>query len=298
METLVLDGKSYVKASKAARDLGYATDYVGQLCRSGKVSAHLIGRTWYVNVDELGTHRIEKKRMSRIKAREHAHKSIAEHRVKISTTPNTYKNIDIQYEKDQEDLIPQTKKLLVQTTDVKHYIEKEKADTRPTYVNKGEKVLMQGSVAVVDVTDGVVDSETTLLTPTAIRRQPIKQEQISKKEHHISVEEDFEETRSGGQIIDLKQTSVSDEENADEEVTEQDDAVQSQSIPVENTSEVIQIQSSILPYVLVLFFVLSVSALSVPLSLKMQYHYEEPSKITSSYSFSLDKTIALLRLKI
>ena len=46
MEVLVLDGKNYVKASKAAKELGYATDYVGQLCRSGQVDAHLIGRTW------------------------------------------------------------------------------------------------------------------------------------------------------------------------------------------------------------------------------------------------------------
>ena len=48
MEILVLDGKTYVKASKAAKDLGYATDYVGQLCRNDQIDAHLIGRTWYV----------------------------------------------------------------------------------------------------------------------------------------------------------------------------------------------------------------------------------------------------------
>ncbi|MFZ2252679.1 MAG: hypothetical protein WAW13_00725 [Minisyncoccia bacterium] len=298
METLVLDGKSYVKASKAARDLGYATDYVGQLCRSGKVSAHLIGRTWYVNADELGTHRVEKKRMSRIKAREQAHKSIEEHRVKISTTSNTYKNIDIQYENDQEDLIPQTKKLLIQTPELKHYIEKEKADTRPTYVNKGEKVLMRGSVSVVDVTDGVIDDETTVLTPTAIRKEPIKQEQKSKEVRRITAEEDLNETQNAEQHVDLKQISVADEGQIEEVAVEQEAYVQSKSIQEESISEVTQTQSSVLPYIIIIFFVLCLSALSVPLSLKMQYRNEDPSKITSSYSFSLDKTMELLRLRI
>lgn len=57
METLTLDQKEYVKAKSAARELGYTSDYIGQLCRAGKIDAKLIGRSWYVDVAELKAHK-------------------------------------------------------------------------------------------------------------------------------------------------------------------------------------------------------------------------------------------------
>lgn len=294
METLVLDGKNYVKASKAARDLGYATDYVGQLCRSGKVSAHLIGRTWYVNADELGTHRVEKKRMSRIKARESAHKSIEAHRLKISTTPNTYKNIDIQYEQDSEELIPQTKKLLVQTSVDKHYVEKASTDTRPTYVNKGQKVHMSGSVTVVDVTDGVVDEDTTLLSPTLLRKQSTKKD--IKETLHVRVNEESDSNEIAEPAPDFKtRIEIStDGELADLDKKDEEEVLITAPRDISET----QIESSVLPYILIVILVTSLTVLSVFLSLKIQYQSDDVPNIATSYNFSLDKTLALFRLRI
>ncbi len=57
MEVLVIDGVEYVKASILARRFKYTSDYVGQLCRSGKVDAKLVGRTWYVATDSLTGHK-------------------------------------------------------------------------------------------------------------------------------------------------------------------------------------------------------------------------------------------------
>lgn len=57
METVVFDGVSYVKASVAAEQFHYSQDYIGQLCRGKKINARLVGRTWFVNVDSLKTHR-------------------------------------------------------------------------------------------------------------------------------------------------------------------------------------------------------------------------------------------------
>lgn len=172
MEVLVLDGKEYVKASKAARDLGYATDYVGQLCRGGKIDAHLIGRTWYVNQDELSTHKVEKKRNSRAKAREYAKKSIAAHKEKIQTkVPDTYASVHIRYESDQSELIPTTRKLSI-ATEGETKQKKTFADfdeTKTIVENKGEKVVMSGELHVVDVTDASTDPDTTILTPTRIK---------------------------------------------------------------------------------------------------------------------------------
>ena len=57
MNSVSVDGKNYVKAKVLARNLGYTGDYVGQLCRAGKVDAQLVGRSWYVNEESLKEHK-------------------------------------------------------------------------------------------------------------------------------------------------------------------------------------------------------------------------------------------------
>lgn len=57
MNSVTVDGKNYVKAKHLARELGYTTDYVGQLCRAEKVDAQLVGRSWYVNEASLRAHK-------------------------------------------------------------------------------------------------------------------------------------------------------------------------------------------------------------------------------------------------
>ncbi len=167
MDVLTLNGKQYVKASRAAKDLGYASDYVGQLCRSGAVDAHLVGRTWYVNPDTLGAHRIEKKRNARTKAREYAKKSIEEAR-KLNIHENTkgYKNIAIHYEKDKGTLIPEIKKLPILSTVVRL----QKASTvngTPAYTveNENKKIVMSGVIQVRDAELEETYTDTVILEP-------------------------------------------------------------------------------------------------------------------------------------
>ena len=58
MELDIFDkGKEYISASRAAEKLGYASDYIGQLCRARKVPGRLIGRTWYVDLPSLAAHK-------------------------------------------------------------------------------------------------------------------------------------------------------------------------------------------------------------------------------------------------
>jgi hypothetical protein len=56
MKEVVLDGVAFTKAAIAAKEFGYTTDYIGQLCRAKKVDARLVGRSWYVNTDSLRHH--------------------------------------------------------------------------------------------------------------------------------------------------------------------------------------------------------------------------------------------------
>ena len=57
MKSISIDNEKYVKATDIARELGYTADYVGQLCRAGKVDAQLVGRSWYVSEDSLKGHK-------------------------------------------------------------------------------------------------------------------------------------------------------------------------------------------------------------------------------------------------
>ncbi len=66
MEYITLGEKTFVKANKIARDLGYTSDYIGQLCRGGKVNAKLVGRTWYVEESSIKEHK--KNRYRSVKA--------------------------------------------------------------------------------------------------------------------------------------------------------------------------------------------------------------------------------------
>jgi len=69
MNEIVVNGKKYVKAIEIAKHLGYTGDYVGQLCRSGKVSAQKVGHSWYVEPNTLDKHKRSRHRVNKVKSR-------------------------------------------------------------------------------------------------------------------------------------------------------------------------------------------------------------------------------------
>jgi hypothetical protein len=57
MDELIIDDKKFISSKQAAKITGYAKDYVGQLCREGRVPAQLVGRSWYVLESAIKDHR-------------------------------------------------------------------------------------------------------------------------------------------------------------------------------------------------------------------------------------------------
>lgn len=57
MDEILIDEKRYVSSKQAAKITGYAKDYIGQLCREGRVPARLVGRSWYVLETAIQDHR-------------------------------------------------------------------------------------------------------------------------------------------------------------------------------------------------------------------------------------------------
>ena len=60
MDELLIEEKRYVSSKRAAQVTGYAKDYIGQLCREGRVPARLVGRNWYVLETAINDHRFGK----------------------------------------------------------------------------------------------------------------------------------------------------------------------------------------------------------------------------------------------
>lgn len=57
MDDLLIGEQKYVSSKRAAELTGYAKDYIGQLCREGRVEARLVGRSWYVREAAIKDHR-------------------------------------------------------------------------------------------------------------------------------------------------------------------------------------------------------------------------------------------------
>ncbi len=56
-EEIYLSGKKLISLQRAHEATGYAKDYIGQLCRLGKIKAERIGRDWFVNLADLNEHK-------------------------------------------------------------------------------------------------------------------------------------------------------------------------------------------------------------------------------------------------
>ena len=57
MDEILIEEKRYISSKRAAKITGYAKDYIGQLCREGRVPARLVGRSWYVLETAIQDHR-------------------------------------------------------------------------------------------------------------------------------------------------------------------------------------------------------------------------------------------------
>lgn len=83
MQKISFGNKEYVKASAVAKRFKYTQDYVGQLCRSKKVDARLVGRVWYVEPDSVADYR---------KTKHSTQKTTTTEKVTINQTPKRNPN--------------------------------------------------------------------------------------------------------------------------------------------------------------------------------------------------------------
>jgi hypothetical protein len=318
MDTLVLDGKNYVKASKAAEAAGYTADYVGQLCRSGKIDAHLVGRSWYVNTDQLGGHRVDKKRMSRVKAREQVRRAVEENTRSLkvkeveSLDRKGFKNYEkrgISYERDEAELIPQVKKLHIEEEPVvlhkpkrghssRTHKQTQKKEPAYTVENEGNEVKMTGTLEVIDVTDEqFVAKDTVVMTPRIIKNKSKNTSRHGEKSEAAQFTDsepksDFlaklaqleEETavNPGGEVV-INSANTVDEAEATSQVEEELEG--SELSTIKNTPS--KKRSLLLPAILI-FGVLILVLSTIHAESNWTYNQIQPSLLISDIRFNLN----------
>lgn len=187
MEVLEIDGKKYVKSRDAASKTGYTTDYIGQLCRSKEVDARLVGRSWYVTLESLSGHRTEKKRSSRLKAREQVKKEIQAR--KASTDDRKSRPVSTAYQSDERELMPVpmkhpapvSKEEAPQVPEVRESDEEEVA--RPVPITQGSRYAHKQHVASVPkyAPDAVEESKTVQ------RKQEVRKSDRKENRRGISL---------------------------------------------------------------------------------------------------------------
>ena len=210
MEVLQLNGVTYVKASSIARDLGYTADYVGQLCRSGKVNAQLVGRSWYVNQDSINEHKKTRYRSNTAKTvtalkstiEERGSETISEPKKVQSVTPKVspphfygrVSGTNSVYVEDNSELIPTLKRR--EESDESTEVEVRHADAKPVSVRKTHqsyslkaterpKIRFKGAVSVVepaepeDIKDEIVEKPEKL---AETKRRPVQRSVSAKVE--------------------------------------------------------------------------------------------------------------------
>jgi len=64
MDELLIENRKFISSKRASEITGYAQDYVGQLSRMGKISARRVGRAWYVDEEDIRTHRTNERAIS------------------------------------------------------------------------------------------------------------------------------------------------------------------------------------------------------------------------------------------
>ena len=185
MEVISIDGIEYLKASTAAKRFKYTADYIGQLCRSRKVDAKLIGRTWYINpltltkqksarpkktgVDEISKAEAIPVAISRVAVNSVLSKKTVRGVVTSTDSQNYAKRIGwkpLTYESDDSELIPflsndkTTAKLRVTMADSTKLSIREQSD--PVTDLEAEalpEVVLTGKVMVDSVEDTFENNE-------------------------------------------------------------------------------------------------------------------------------------------
>lgn len=221
MDSVVFDGKEYVKASVLATRFRYTQDYLGQLCRGKKVDARLVGRAWYVNLESLEAHRTGRYKTTTKSAEISPKKPSRNYLSRIDVEPvlknKTVKifkekngkltELPVRYEKDEYSLIPRVNKTAISSSipvlpaEAERLKIKKEAKKFSVTDFKAEalpEVFLSGSVKV----DGIPEAIEEPVTADITKEIKPERKEIAKPQRLITVRQP--QRRPKGARMDMR----------------------------------------------------------------------------------------------
>jgi len=287
MDVLKVGEKKYIKATALAKKFAYTADYIGQLCRSGKVDAQLVGRSWYVEEASLEIHKKDRYRTTQVKSLKSIREDLQQkeqteqkHMSEPRARSNFYEHSHIkqvQYDKDHTALIPliskPTHKIL--TVGLADSQQVQVRSDSPEFVfdtPSVPKIQFKGSLKVTDIEDAPVEYSdgSTHLHPT----------EVSKFKLHKSLKN---KVISAKPVLSHKKSIHLSTQTSDEIVYSH--ITKDVNVTAQNTSVVLFVYISFISLALSFVFLLFTLELEISAT---------ANSVISSYMFSLDHVTYLL----
>lgn len=195
MKNLKVDGVEYIKASEVAKQYGYTSDYIGQLCRSEKIEARLIGRSWYVDPSSLVQHKKDRYRSNQKKTSQIVKSDLQDLKKsapQASPQPHFYNHVgyvkEPVYQHDETDLIPDLKKITVVSTEEPQPEERVLAVAETSEVHEEYAVSVElseqpksGALTVKEACESAESAPDEVTTMVAVQTVAKKQKQPESK---------------------------------------------------------------------------------------------------------------------
>lgn len=179
MDELIIGEKKYISSKQAAKATGYAKDYIGQLCREGRVPARLVGRSWYVLETAIKDHRFGEEKTEQEQEMEKAQPAF----------PQTWE--PPRYEASEAEILPSVNRLRgVQGEETVESKQEEAArsiqETWQAWFDRFDRVAEVATVSIKQpnkAEDGIVEEKLpevvegeTVKVPVHAIRQPTEEE--------------------------------------------------------------------------------------------------------------------------
>ncbi|MEN9913127.1 MAG: hypothetical protein RLY66_535, partial [Candidatus Parcubacteria bacterium] len=124
-DSIIIEGREFISVGRAAEITKYTKDYVGQLCRGGKVAARMIGRTWFIDRESLSLYKNSVDSGAAQVAHTHAAlyaenqiAKLASQKQVVSPVIPAEKALEIKYVSDGRAALPELNKAQSQTSSV------------------------------------------------------------------------------------------------------------------------------------------------------------------------------------
>ncbi|MFA6554520.1 MAG: hypothetical protein WCS89_03350 [Candidatus Paceibacterota bacterium] len=101
-DSFIIEGKKYISSRRASEISDYASDYIGQLCRAGKLDCKMVGRAWFITEESLSLHKtnvlqdeVVRNRIENLRGKKNRNLVVSSEAIKTSASTQTQTSTNV-----------------------------------------------------------------------------------------------------------------------------------------------------------------------------------------------------------